>query len=251
VICVVVPTYNEAANLPPMLDGLLALPPDYEFLIVDDGSPDGTAELALEIGRVHGRVHVLHRTGPRGYGAASREGLLWALDRGYRIAASIDGDLTHDPAAMPDLVQAIGAGADVAIGSRLVPGGGVERGFPMRRRLITRLGNAYARLVLGAPALDNTSGYRCYTADALRAVDLTKIESNNAFFLIELIVALSARGARITEVPITYAVRGSGASKISMSHVLDAFTRATQLGIRRRLAEKAGLGAGERPPARK
>ena len=230
-ICVVVPTYNEASTLPILLDALLALPDEYEVLVVDDASPDGTAEIALAMRRVCNRVHVILREGGRGYGLASKEGLRWALDRGYRIACTIDGDLTHDPSAMPRLVACVDDGADAAIGSRFAPGGGYEPGFPLSRRMLTRSGNAYARLMMRARARDNTSGYRCYTADALRRVNLDSIRSDGYFFLIELICALRDRGARIDEVPIRYATRAKGVSKISIPLVAEAFGRVTALGF--------------------
>jgi glycosyltransferase involved in cell wall biosynthesis len=238
VICIVVPTYNEAATLPLLLEGLLALPDEYEVLVVDDDSPDGTAELALKVGLERGRVHVLHRPGKRGYGAASKAGMSWAAERGSRLIATIDGDLTHDPAALPDLVRAIDEGADVAVGSRFAPGGSVASGFPLRRRAITLTANAYARWLVRAPVSDNTSGYRCYRASALQVVDPKTMASDDAFFLIELIAALQDSGQRIVEVPITYAIRAGGTSKISMAHVADAFIRTTSLGLRRRFTRK-------------
>ena len=237
-ICVIVPTYNECDNLPVLLHALLDLPEDYEVLVVDDASPDGTAQRALDIGEERGRVHVLHRTGPRGYGAASKEGLLWALDHGYRIACTIDGDMTHDPRVMPQLIAAIDAGAAAAIGSRFAPGGGYERGFSLKRRALTRCGNAYARVVMAAPARDNTSGYRAYTASALREVDLQTINSDGWFFLVELITAINAHGGTVAEIPITYAVRASGTSSISIRLILDAWARATKTGFRMRFTRR-------------
>lgn len=234
-IYIVVPTFNEVDNLPTLLDGLLALPEEYEVVVVDDASADGTAEIALTIGRERGRVHVLHRTGPRGYGAASKEGMRWALDRGCRIVATIDADLTHDPAVMPELVRAIDDGADVAIGSRYVPGGGVARGFPLQRRILSRAGNAYARLLMRAPARDNTSGYRCYRSELLAEVDPASIGSDGFFFVIESVVAMQSQGARIVEVPITYHIRATGTSSISLPLVAEALVRTTTMGLRARV----------------
>lgn len=245
-ICVVVPTYNEASNIAELLGRLLALPVGCDVLVVDDLSPDGTALIARKAGSQHpGRVHVLDRDGVKGYGAASKEGLRWALERGYELICTIDGDLTHDTAVLPQVVALAQAGADLVIGSRYAPGGGVAHDFPLHRRALSRAGNAYARLVMGAPARDNTSGYRCYRASTLERIDLGSIQSDGYFFLIELIAALHAAGASIAEVPITYAVRASGSSNISVPIVLEALGRTTVLGIRTRLAR-----ARPEPPGR-
>lgn len=230
---VVVPTYNEAANLPELAERLLALEPALDVLIVDDASPDGTGELADSIATANPRLRVLHRTGPRGYAAASREGLRSVLGRGYDFVCTMDADLSHDPASVPALLAAVGGGADTAIGSRYVPGGRIVVEWGAVRRMVSRLGSLYARLMTGAPVHDCTSGFRCYRASMLEAVRLESIRSNGYSFLIEMLASLVRAHARIVEVPITYVDRRAGSSKISRGIVVEAFLVTTGLGLRR------------------
>ena len=169
-----IPTYNEAENLPQLVECLLALDPPIDVVVVDDESPDGTGEIADALAERDPRVHVIHRTGPRGYSAASREGLGWCVEQGYEAIGSMDADLSHDPAAIPILLAAIEGGADVAIGSRYVPGGQLVVEWGPIRRAVSRSGSSYARMMLGTPVQDCTSGFRCYRAEMLRRIDFRR-----------------------------------------------------------------------------
>lgn len=246
---VMVPTYKEADNIEQLASRLLALEPPLDVVIVDDASPDGTGDIAEKIAAAEPRFHVVHRTGPRGYAAASREGLLWALDRGYECIGSMDGDLSHDPATLTPMRAAIDAGADVAIGSRYTPGGKVVVDWGPTRRAVSQLGSAYARVMVGTRVRDCTSGFRCYRADVLRRVAIEEIRSEGYSFLIELLAGLTDAGARVVEVPITYVDRRAGQSKISRKIIVEALWRTTLLGLaritgaRRAQARRAGARA--------
>ncbi|WP_295387195.1 polyprenol monophosphomannose synthase [uncultured Thiodictyon sp.] len=232
---VIVPTYNEADNLPVLAQRLLALDPPLAVLIVDDASPDGTGARADAIAAREPRLRVLHRTGPRGYAAACREGLRLALDGGYARICTMDADLSHDPAALPELIQAVAAGADLAIGSRYVEGGEILVDWGPVRRAVSRSGSAYARAMTGAPVHDCTSGFRCYRAAALAQVPLARMHSDGYSFLIEVLAAFARAEARIIEVPIRYVDRRAGASKISRRIIVEAFGITSWLGLRRLL----------------
>lgn len=236
---VVVPTYNEAENVPVLVERLLDLEPPLDVLIVDDGSPDGTGSLADGIAAGQPRLHVLHRTGPRGYARASVDGLTWALEQGPDLVCTMDADLSHDPSSLPGLVAAIETGADLAIGSRYVPGGELVVDWGAARRAVSRTGSRYARLMTGTSARDCTSGFRCYRADMLRGVDLRALRSDGYSFLIEMLALLGARGARIAEVPIRYVDRRHGSSKISKTIIVEAFLVTTRLGLRRLIGRPA------------
>lgn len=229
----VIPTYNEAENLPILAKRLLALEPPFDVMIVDDASPDGTGAIGDGIAAREPRFHVLHRTGPRGYAPASREGLRAALDGGYEFICTMDADLSHDPADLPRLVAAVAAGADMAIGSRYVEGGEIVVQWGPFRHAVSRLGSTYARVMSGAAVRDCTSGFRCYRASALATVPLETLRSDGYSFLIEVLAAFARAGARIVEVPIRYVDRSAGASKISNRIVLEAFRVTTGIGARR------------------
>jgi dolichol-phosphate mannosyltransferase len=161
---VVIPTYNEAENLPVLVERLGVEAPDVDILCVDDASPDGTGFVADRIAAESSRFHVLHRAGARGYARASRDGLSWALDRGYDLVCTMDADLSHDPATLPALLAASDPGADLVIGSRYVPGGEIVVDWGPVRWAVSRMGSAYARTMIGCPVNDCTSGFRCYRA---------------------------------------------------------------------------------------
>jgi len=243
---VMTPTYNEADNIEQLASLLLALEPALEVVVVDDGSPDGTGDIADKIAATEPRFHVVHRTGKRGYAAASREGLAWCLAQGFECIASMDADLSHDPASLTAMRAAIDAGADVAIGSRYCEGGQSLVDWGPVRRAVSQMGSAYARIMVGTPVRDCTSGYRCYRAEMLTRVPFDRIGSEGYSFLIELLAGLTDAGARIVEVPITYTDRRAGQSKISRAIVLEALWRTTLLGltgitgIRRAAARRAG-----------
>lgn len=232
------PTYNEAANLPRLVDGLLALRPSIEVLCVDDASPDGTGQLAEEIAAADARFHVIHRTGPRGYALACREGLSWCLDHGFDLIGTMDADLSHDPAAVPALVEAVAGGADLAIGSRYVSGGELSVDWGFMRRAVSRSGSAYARAMIGTHVRDCTSGFRCYRAEALTRLPFGGLTSEGYCFLIETLAGLVDAGGCVAEVPIRYVDRQAGTSKISRTIIFEALWRATELGVSRVLGER-------------
>jgi len=210
---VVVPTYNERANLPLLVDGLLNHP-NVSVLVVDDDSPDGTAALAHELGiRNNGRVRVLRRHGVRGLGRSYVDGLKLALDEQVDLICQMDADLSHDPAQLPRLLAAASA-ADVVIGSRYVAGGKIVN-WPLRRRLLSRFANIYVRTVTRLTARDCTSGYRCWRREALAGMPLDRFISDGYSFLVEMLYVATRRGCRIGEVPITFVERRLVESKMS------------------------------------
>lgn len=231
---VIVPTYNEAGNIADLASRLLALEPAIKVVIVDDDSPDGTGEAAERIAEESDRFHVIHRAGPRGYAAASREGMLWALERDYDLVCTMDADLSHDPEVLPRMAARARSGAGVVIGSRYTEGGELDVRWGPLRRALSRCGSAYARWALGSRVRDCTSGFRCYRREALERVDLGSLRSEGYTFLVELLAALLDSGATVAEEPITYVDRHSGRSKISRAIVLEALIRTTALALRRR-----------------
>ena len=169
-VCVVAPTYQEAENITRFLEAVRLSVPNASVLIVDDNSPDGTGRLADEAAARLGNIHVLHRAGKLGLGSAYREGFEWALSQGFDIVVSMDVDFSHDPAVIPQLVGLVERGADAAVGSRYVPGGGTVA-WPWHRRMLSRWGNRYTATILRLPVSDCTTGFRAYSAAALRAID--------------------------------------------------------------------------------
>jgi len=220
-VLVVVPTYNEADNIEPVLRRLRAALPLADVLVIDDGSPDGTGARAHELAGELGRIEVLERAGPSGLGTAYREGFRIAIDRGYDVVCEMDADLSHEPESMAALVAAVAGGADLAIGSRYVPGGRVVN-WPVRRQVLSRAGGLYARVLLGLPVHDVTSGFRAYRTTLLRRVSLADVRTSGYGFQIELTYRTAAAGGRITEVPITFRERVAGASKMSGAIVTEA-----------------------------
>jgi dolichol-phosphate mannosyltransferase len=210
---VVVPTYNERANLEALVAGLMQHP-GVRVLIVDDQSPDGTGEVADALAREHaGRVEVMHRTGPRGFGRSYIDGIARAAREDVEVLCQMDADLSHDPRQLPSLIAAT-AHADVVIGSRYVPGGAI-RNWPLRRRLLSRFANLYIRGVTRLQVRDCTSGYRCWRRGALSSLGLERFLSDGYSFLIEMLFVAAQRGYRMTEVPITFVERREGESKVS------------------------------------
>jgi len=230
---VVVPTYNEAENVPTLAEALLAVEPQVEVVIVDDGSPDGTGEIADAIAAEEPRFHVIHRTGKRGYSISSKEGMEHCLEHGFDFICTMDADLSHDPAVLPRMIGAVESGADLAIGSRYTEGGGIEVDWGPMRRAVSQMGSAYARLMVGTRVHDCTSGFRCYRAPMLRSIKIREIRSEGYSFLIELLAALRDLGATIVEVPIVYVDRQRGSSKISRSIIFEALWRTTLVGVAR------------------
>lgn len=220
---VVIPTYNEAANIIAVLDAVLVTTPTAEVLVVDDSSPDGTAQLVRNHPEHLLRVHLLTRSEKDGLGAAYRAGMAWALAADYDAIAQMDADLSHPPERLPALLSALES-ADVAIGSRYVRGGAV-RNWPARRRAISWAGNVYVRLVLGLAIHDATAGFKAFRRDALIRIGALESESNGYAFQIENTWRATRLGLRMTEVPITFTDRSLGQSKMSSAIVREAVLR--------------------------
>jgi dolichol-phosphate mannosyltransferase len=210
---VIIPTYNERENLPRLVQALLAIDPELHILVVDDGSPDGTGAIAERLGQETGRVEVIHRTGKQGLGTAYVAGFRHALARGYDKVMEMDADFSHRPEDLPKLLAAADH-ADVVIGSRNVPGGRVV-GWSLLRQLISRGGSIYARLLLGLPVYDCTSGFKCFRRSALQVLDLSSLRSNGYAFQVEVNYACARAGLRFAEVPIVFPDREQGKSKMS------------------------------------
>jgi dolichol-phosphate mannosyltransferase len=233
----VLPTYEEAENLVEVLDRVRAATPDTHVLVVDDGSPDGTADLAESHGEVVGGVDVLRRPAKSGLGSAYRDGFRWGLDRGYDVLLEMDSDLSHDPAALPSLLGAIEYGADLVIGSRYVPGGSIPA-WSWHRRWLSKWGNRYAAGVLGLATNDSTAGFRAYRATMLRQIDLDAIVADGYGFQIEMTYQVVRRGGKVVEVPIAFADRIRGTSKMSSRIVVEALGLVTWWGIRDRVLRR-------------
>jgi dolichol-phosphate mannosyltransferase len=229
-VLVVVPTYNERENLEPILDRLRAAVPDAHVLVVDDNSPDGTGKLADEIAAAdEERVQVLHRTEKNGLGQAYIAGFRWALAAGYGVVVEMDADGSHAPEELPRLLAALER-AELVLGSRWVPGGSVVN-WPLSRHLISRCGNLYVRIMLRVPIRDATGGYRAYRTEVLRHLDLDGISSQGYCFQVDLVRRLWQAGYRVVEVPIRFAERERGQSKMSGSIVREALWRVTLWGL--------------------
>jgi dolichol-phosphate mannosyltransferase len=218
VICL--PTYNERENLAPILTAIHAVEPRVDVLVVDDGSPDGTGELADALAARDPRIDVLHRPGKQGLGRAYLAGFQWALVRGYGLVLEMDADFSHDPAHLPALLAAA-QGADLVLGSRYVAGGRTVS-WGVGRKLVSLGGSLYARTILGVPVRDLTGGFKCFRREVLEAIDLPSVASSGYAFQIELTFRALRRGFRVVEVPITFADRRLGQSKMSGGIVLEA-----------------------------
>lgn len=235
---VVLPTYQEAANIADVLRRLRAAVPDAEVLVVDDGSPDGTADLAEAMDGELGSIGVLRRAAKAGLGSAYRAGFRRGLADGFDTLVEMDADLSHDPAALPGLLAAVERdGADLAIGSRYVPGGEIPN-WAWHRRALSRWGNRYAAAVLGLPVADATAGYRAYAATALSKIDLDRVRADGYGFQIEMAYAVHRQGGVIHEIPITFKDRVRGTSKMSGRIVVEALLLVTWWGIRDRVARR-------------
>lgn len=218
---VIVPTYNERMNLPVLVEGLLEHS-TVRVLVVDDQSPDGTGRVADELScRYKDRVDVMHRDGPRGLGRSYIDGIKRAVTEPVDCICQMDADLSHDPRQLPDLVEAVSNGADLALGSRYVPGGSVVN-WPRRRRILSRCANIYIRLVTRLSPHDCTTGYRCWRREALATLPLDRFFSDGYSFLVEMLFVAAHRGHQIVEVPITFVERREGASKISRGVLLES-----------------------------
>lgn len=234
-VLVVIPTYNEALTISRAVEGVRSAVPDADILVVDDGSPDGTGEIADAHAGRDAQVHVLHRQRKEGLGAAYVAGFHWALERGYGTVVEMDADGSHQPADLPVLLSAL-ADADLVLGSRYVPGGRVVN-WPRRRQVLSRGGNLYTRLALGIPLRDATGGFRAYRAGALRRFDLDEVSSQGYCFQVDLAWRAARAGMRVVEVPITFVERVEGRSKMSGAIVREALWRVTRWGMQHRLGQ--------------
>jgi len=233
---VVVPTFNERANLATLIAGLMQHP-NVKVMVVDDQSPDGTGEVADVLAREHaGRIEVMHRTERRGLGRSYIDGIRKAIRQPVDVVCQMDADLSHDPASLPDLVAATDR-ADVVIGSRYIPGGRILN-WPLRRRVLSRFANAYIRIVTRLSARDCTSGYRCWRREALAGLPLDRFISDGYSFLVEMLYVASQRGCRIGEVPITFAERRQGESKLSRAVLLESAITPWRLIATRRATDR-------------
>ena len=230
---VVIPTYEEALNITEVLSRVRAAAPQVDILVVDDNSPDGTADLARAAAGELGQVDVLVRAKKDGLGNAYRNGFRVGMDRDYEVLVQMDADLSHDPAALPSLFAAIDDGAEAVIGSRYIPGGSVPH-WPWYRRALSKWGNRYACFVLGLSVHDATAGFRAYRVDALQAIDVFSTRAQGYGFQIETAYRISRSGRRLAEVPITFTDRVRGVSKMSLSVMVEELLLVTWWGIRDR-----------------
>ncbi len=232
---VVLPTYQEAENIRPILERIRRAIPEASVLVVDDGSPDGTADLAEAAGAELGQIEVLRRTEKSGLGPAYRAGFTWGLDRGHDVLVEMDADGQHDPDVLPKLIEAVSTGGhDLAIGSRYIPGGAVP-GWPASRRLLSRWGNRYIGLMLRMPVKDATAGFRAYRASILERIGLDRVRADGYGFQIEMAYEVARAGGSIVEIPITFGNRTRGESKMAPNIVTEALVLVTRWGIRDRV----------------
>ena len=227
---VIVPTLDERANIEAVLGQIRSSLPAGDVLVVDDGSTDGTPELAEAVAADLGHITVLRRTGPRGLGPAYRAGFGVGLARGYDVLIEMDADLSHDPHELPALVAVVQGGADLVIGSRYVAGGDTP-GWPARRRFLSRAGGWYARSLLDLRVRDVTSGYRAYRADLLRAINLETVDTTGYGFQIDMTDRARRAGAVIREVPIVFRDRTAGESKMSSAIIREALLMVTRRAL--------------------
>jgi dolichol-phosphate mannosyltransferase len=240
-VLVVVPTYQEVENIEEMLRRVHDAAPLADVLVVDDASPDGTADLAAKLGEELGCIEVLRRDAKGGLGPAYRAGFARGVDQGYDVLVQMDADLSHDPAAIPSLLDALD-GADLAVGSRYVPGGSIPH-WPARRRALSRYGNRYATAVLGLGIRDATSGFRAYTAETLRVIDVEHTTATGYGFQVELAYRAALRGCRLVEVPIVFVDRVRGVSKMSSKIIAEAMWSVTVWGVRDRVKGLTSRGS--------
>jgi dolichol-phosphate mannosyltransferase len=226
---VIIPTYNERENVGPIVRRVRASVPTAEILIVDDSSPDGTGELADQLAADDAQVHVLHRVAKNGLGAAYLDAFAWGRTHGFDYLVQLDADGSHLPEQLPTLLAAADTN-DVVMGSRWIPGGRVEN-WPWHRRMLSRGGSLYSRLLLRLPQHDVTGGYRVYSADALERMQLGSVDSLGYCFQIDMLLHAVRAGLKVVEIPITFVERILGSSKMSGGIVLEAMGRVTIWGL--------------------
>lgn len=227
----VLPTYNEFENIERFLHHVRSLNPELSIIVVDDLSPDGTGAIVERLASIDPRLAIIHRSGKKGLGAAYLAGFDHALAHGFREVLTMDADFSHDPAVIPQLVHALHSGADVAIGSRYVPGGSIV-GWPLHRMVLSRYGNFYTRFVLGLKPRDCTSGFRAYRSSALASIDLPSIKGDGYVFLTSILRRIQQRRLHVAEVPITFVDRVEGQSKMSPRIVIESMLLVTLFGLK-------------------
>ncbi|KAA3642071.1 MAG: polyprenol monophosphomannose synthase [Armatimonadetes bacterium] len=229
-VLVIVPTYNERENIAPIAEAVRSH--GYSLLIVDDGSPDGTGQVADQLAESDESIHVLHRSEKQGLGPAYAAGFQRGLDLGAEILCEMDADFSHDPADLPRLVAAVEAGADLAIGSRYVPGGATV-GWPWHRRFLSKAGNIYAAMMLGIKVKDSTAGFRAFRDTTIRKIEPSHCEASGYGFQIEMAWNTEKAGLDIVEVPITFRDRMVGESKMDRRIAIEAILLVTRWGFTR------------------
>jgi dolichol-phosphate mannosyltransferase len=242
---VVLPTYDEAENITEVLDRVRRAVPAAHILVVDDGSPDGTADLAEKWGAENGGIDIMRRPGKSGLGSAYRAGFRWGIDRGFGVLVEMDSDFSHDPDELPNLIGAVEQGASLAIGSRYVRGGATPD-WPWHRRQLSIWGNRYASGVLALPVRDATAGFRAYAATALEPIPLHLIRADGYGFQVEMAYVIHRTGGTIVERPISFVDRVRGTSKMSGAIVVEAFVLVTWWAFRDRIIRR---GRAPRHPA--
>ncbi len=240
-LLMVIPTYNEVANLEGVVARLHATVPDADVLVVDDGSPDGTGELADRLAATDPRIQVLHRRLKEGLGAAYIAGFRLALEQGYDVIGEMDADGSHQPEQLPRLLAELDRGADLVIGSRWIPGGSVLN-WPWHRRALSVGGNLYTRLLLGMQVRDATAGFRLFRASMLRRIDLDSVQSVGYVFQVDLAYRTIRAGGRVVEVPIDFVERVRGESKMTVDVARESLVRITRWGVGERMARRKGAG---------
>lgn len=227
---VVIPTYNEAANLPQILPQVLAQDSRLEVLVVDDGSPDGTGQIVDEMAGSNPRIHAIHRQGKLGLGTAYITGFKWALERGYDYIFEMDADFSHDPSHLKDFLKAI-QDADLVLGSRYLNGRVTVVNWPMGRLMLSYLANIYARWFTGLRVWDLTGGFKCFRRRVLEAIDLSQVVSNGYAFQIEMSVRAWRKGFKLHEIPIVFVDRAEGQSKMNRAIVREAVWKVPRLRL--------------------
>ncbi len=228
---VIIPTFDEAQNLPQIVPQVLAQDARLEVLVIDDNSPDGTGRIADELATDMSRVHVMHRDGKQGLGTAYRAGFRWALERDYEFVFEMDADFSHDPKHLPEFLEAA-QNADLVLGSRYLDGRVTVVNWPMTRLLLSYSANIYARVVTGLKVCDSTGGFKCFRRRVLEAINLDAVHSNGYSFQIEMSLRASRRGFRITEIPIVFVDRTEGHSKMSGGIIWEAVWMVWRLRFR-------------------
>ncbi|MFI1098075.1 polyprenol monophosphomannose synthase [Streptomyces sp. NPDC020917] len=237
-VLVIIPTYNEAENVKPIVQRVRASVPDADVLVADDNSPDGTGKLADELAAEDAQVHVLHRKGKEGLGAAYLAGFRWGIEQGFGVLVEMDADGSHQPEELPRLLTALKS-ADLVLGSRWIPGGRVVN-WPKSREFLSRGGSTYSRLMLDVPIRDVTGGYRAFRKETLEGLGMADVASAGYCFQVDLAWRAVKAGYHVVEVPITFVERERGDSKMSRNIVAEAFWRVTAWGVSSRASKITG-----------